>query len=205
LGGWAPGAQPAKLPDGIAAFLPANSRIVMQVHYHPNGRRAPDRSSFGLYFAAPESVSKRLVTIPVVNTTFTIPPGATAHEVKASLPILPFLTGKAILVAPHMHLLGTKISMDLVLRDGTRTPLVHIDQWDFKWQGFYMFREAVTLPAGATVQLSAVYDNSGNNPNNPNNPLKPVRWGEGTDDEMCLGFLGMVFDNENLIPLSNRR
>jgi hypothetical protein len=32
--------------------------------------------------------------------------------------------------------------------------------------------------------------------------LQPVRWGEGTNDEMCLGFLGVVFDNENLLPFS---
>ena len=34
-------------------------------------------------------------------------------------------------------------------------------------------------------------------------PPPPRADGEGTDDEMCLGFIGMVFDNENL-PLRAR-
>jgi hypothetical protein len=201
LGGWAPGAQPTRLQDGIAVLLPAKARIVMQVHYHPGGKVAPDQTSFGLYYAPRDVVQQRLVNIPIVNTTFTIPPGANAYEVKASFPILPFLTGKAILVAPHMHLLGKQIRLDLQLRDGTRQPLILIDNWDFNWQGFYTFQEPVTLPSGASVQLSAIYDNSENNPRNPNSPLKAVRWGEGTEDEMCLGFLGVVFDNESLLPL----
>ena len=29
--------------------------------------------------------------------------------------------------------------------------------------------------------------------------LYPVTWGEGTEDEMCLAFLGVTFDNENLL------
>ena len=33
LGGWAPGARPIMLPDGIAYELAANSRVVLQVHY----------------------------------------------------------------------------------------------------------------------------------------------------------------------------
>jgi hypothetical protein len=44
------------------------------------------------------------------------------------------------------------------------------------------------------VNLRCTYDNSVNNPRNPNNPLKVVRWGEGTEDEMCLAFLGVIFE-----------
>jgi hypothetical protein len=201
LGGWAPGVQPLRLPDGIAGLLPGKARLVMQVHYHPNGKRAPDQTSVGLYYAPPETTQKRLVNIPIINDTFTIPAGASGYTVKASLPVLPFLTGKAITIAPHMHLIGRQIRMDLVARDGTKTPLINIDNWDFNWQGFYTFEQPVTLPSGATLQLSAVYDNSENNPRNPNSPVKAVRWGEGTNDEMCIGFLGVVFDNENLLPL----
>src|SRR5439155_24042070 len=96
---------------------------------------------------------------------------------------------------------GQQIRMDLQYRDGSTKPLIFIDNWDFNWQGFYTFQEPMVLPSGATVKLSATYDNSENNPRNPNNPLKAVGWGEGTEDEMCLGFLGVIFDNENLLGL----
>jgi hypothetical protein len=208
IGGWAPGMRTRHLPDGVGIRLPARSRIVMQVHYHPNGRirpDRPDRTQIGLYFRPNEQVKQRLVYVPVVNTTFEIPPGAETHQVQASFPILPFLVGKAINVAPHMHLLGKRVQMEIQELDGTRRPLVTINDWDFNWQNVYTFVEPIRVPAASTIRLSCTFDNSEKNPRNPNNPLKAVRWGEGTEDEMCLGFVGMVFDLENLLPFNVRR
>ena len=59
---------------------------------------------------------------------------------------------------------------------------------------------APIIAAGTNVKLSCRYDNTENNPRNPSNPLKAVRWGEGTEDEMCIAFLGVTFDRENLLP-----
>ena len=50
LSGWAPGQMPRYLPEGTGYFLPRNADIVMQVHYHRNGRLEKDRTSVGLYF-----------------------------------------------------------------------------------------------------------------------------------------------------------
>jgi hypothetical protein len=49
--------------------------------------------------------------------------------------------------------------------------------------------------------MTCTYDNSAQNPRNPSNPPKVVRWGEGTEDEMCVAFLGVTFKNENLLSL----
>ncbi|MGH9659615.1 MAG: redoxin domain-containing protein, partial [Bryobacteraceae bacterium] len=204
LGGWAPGSRTRQLPEGIGVLLPKNARIVMQVHYHPAGRIAPDQTRVGLYFAPQGSVNKRLVQIPLVNTTFVIPPGDPNHEVTAAQLVFPFLTGKAITIAPHMHLLGRKIKVEIETNTGQRSPMIYIDNWDFNWQGFYTFVEPVTLPSGAIVRVIAHYDNTENNPKNPNKPLVPVRWGEGTNDEMCLAFIGVVFDNESLFGTQGR-
>jgi len=51
------------------------------------------------------------------------------------------------------------------------------------------------------VRVTAIYDNSDGNPKNPNNPIVPVGWGERTTDEMCLAFVGVIFDNEAFLPL----
>ena len=74
LGGWAPGARPAVLPDDVAISLPANSRVVLQVHYHPHGvATMPDQTQIGIYFA--KKKPKQLVYIlPLINQNFTIPP-----------------------------------------------------------------------------------------------------------------------------------
>jgi hypothetical protein len=47
--------------------------------------------------------------------------------------------------------------------------------------------------------MTCKYDNSDQNPRNPSNPPKVVRWGENTEDEMCVNFVGVIFENERLI------
>jgi hypothetical protein len=84
------------------------------------------------------------------------------------------------------------------LPDGTQRCLVEVPDWDFHWQRSYEFREPVALPFGSRVDLTARYDNSTDNPQNPNNPPREVRWGEATTDEMCIAFLGVTVDAENL-------
>ena len=51
LGGWAPGNEPARLPDGIGRPLPAGADVILQVHYHLGGKPETDRSRIGLYLA----------------------------------------------------------------------------------------------------------------------------------------------------------
>ena len=70
------------------------------------------------------------------------------------------------------------------LPDGTEIPLLRIDEWDFNWQGQYLYREPVILPKGTRIDVVIAYDNSADNPNNPRNPPQTVRWGEESFDEM---------------------
>jgi hypothetical protein len=123
--------------------------------------------------------------------------------VRAALPVPPLLDMKLIQIMPHMHLLGRNIRADLEVRAGSQS-LIRIDDWDFNWQNFYTYREPVSVPAFSTVRLTCTFDNSADNPRNPSNPLRTVGWGEGTEDEMCLAFLGVTFDRENLLPFSQR-
>jgi hypothetical protein len=194
LGGWAPGARPAHLPDGIAMSLPARSRVVMQVHYHPHhGMTGPDQTEIGVYFAT-APVQRLLRVVPIINNTFVIPAGAKQHPVTAQLDLPFFATGKAWWVAPHMHLLGKKMRVEVRSPSGQQSCLVNIDDWDFNWQGAYLFQDPVSISGGSSLQVTAEYDNSSTNPRNPNTPPKDVTWGEETTDEMCLAFVGMTFD-----------
>jgi hypothetical protein len=196
LGGWAPGARPSPLPSGVAMLLPSKARIVMQVHYYTRSGVSPDQTRVGLYFSK-DKVQKRLIWLPVLQTRMEIPPGAESHEVKAEYLIPPLLDSHVVNIFPHMHLLGTKISAEIV-RGGQVTPLILIDKWDFNWQGPYSYVEPVAAPALSRLRLTCTYNNSESNPRNPSNPLKTVRWGEGTEDEMCLAFMGLTWDRDNL-------
>ena len=194
LGGWAPGNLPHFLPDGIGRKLPAGSDLVMQVHYHSDGKPEEDITQVGIYFAK-KPVTRPYRIIPVAVPKLQITPGDANYTVSQTYPVP--VDATIYQVTPHMHLLGRKIAMTATLPDGKEIPLVQIDDWDFKWQDSYTYKEPVHLPKGSKVTLTATYDNSTANPRNPNSPPKPVTWGEATTDEMCIGFLGFTADNED--------
>ncbi len=204
LGSWVPGARVQRLDPGLGFLLKANARVVVQVHYHPSGRASTDQTSLGFYLAPDGSVQHRMLAIPVVNTDFTIPANAPAYPVAAMLPIPSIgfpLTGKIVQVGPHMHLLGRQIAIDLTHADQSVTPLIAIDDWDFNWQSMYTLTDQMPFKSGDTVRVSSVFDNSDGNPKNPNNPIVDVSWGEGTTDEMVVGYVGIILDQESLSQL----
>ncbi len=204
LGGWAPGVRAAPLPDGIGVAVPKSARIIMQVHYFAEGKPGVDQTRVGLYFST-KPIERRLIYVPLINDSFRIPPGEKGYEVTARYTVPLFLDAHLINIGPHMHLLGQEIKVEAdIPRKGTEK-LVYVDKWDFNWQNFYTYVDQIALPAFTNVRLSCQYDNTADNPRNPSNPLREVGWGEGTQDEMCLVFLGVTFDRENLLPFQVRR
>jgi hypothetical protein len=197
LGGWAPGYRAVAFPEQIGLGLPADSRIVLQVHYHVHGGHAhPDRTELGVYFARVRP-QQRLRILPLINDTFEIPAGDPHHRVTATFNNALF-SARLWAIAPHMHLLGRSMKVEAFDITGNSTCLINIDDWDFNWQALYRYEQPVPIPAFSTVVLTAYYDNSSANPRNPNNPPKPVRWGEATTDEMCIAFLAVTIDGDFL-------
>jgi hypothetical protein len=194
LGGWTPGSRPWAMPEGVGIRLPPGARVVVQMHYH-NARLTPetDRSELRLY-AATAPVTKHLQFMRVGQFSLTIPAGAARHEIEGAAFV--YRPMSLIAIHPHMHLLGREMKVWARLADGSRRPLIHIDDWDFHWQGFYFYRTPVALPVGAWIEMMAAWDNSADNPRNPNQPPKRVYWGERTVDEMGHAAVLFTFDDE---------
>ncbi|GEM47282.1 monooxygenase [Deinococcus cellulosilyticus] len=83
----------------------------------------------------------------------------------------------------HMHTLGARASLVLNPDTPHEMTLLEIPHWDFHWQGDYWYQNPIPLKKGDTVRIECVWDAS-----RAQNP-KYVVWGEGTEDEMCLGSL----------------
>ena len=197
LGGWAPGARPALLPETVAYSLPARTNVVLQVHYHPHqSAPKPDVTRIGIYFAK-KKPSKTIFILPLVNQKFVLaandPDAVVRQSFTSPLPVHLWM------IAPHMHLLGRSMNVQAKLPAGETKCLIDIRDWDFNWQGTYGYNQPLAFPTGTTVSLEAHYDNSANNARNPNSPPRDVRWGEQTTDEMCIAFLGVTIDSENLV------
>ena len=57
-------------------------------------------------------------------------------------------TSTIVSVYPHMHLLGTKIKVEAKLADGTTACMIDVPQYDFNWQGQYVYTTPLHLARG---------------------------------------------------------
>lgn len=201
IGGWTPGLRGFKLPEGTGYFMPKGSDIVVQMHYHRNGKQEKDRTKIGLYFAKNEKVLKRLniLVVPgLVSPTKdfekfeTIPAGEAKFVVRGRVVTEQDCTIYSIL--PHMHQLGKNVKVTMTPPGGKERMLVNIPDWDYNWQESYFFKEPIAVKTGTVFEVTATFDNSANNPNNPFNPPRLVKKGDQTNDEMLFGFIRATAD-----------
>ncbi len=198
LGGWAPGNVAHHLPDGYGYFLPKGSDIIIQTHYHRDGRVEQDRTSIGLYFAK-DGNTKRWKGMVLPGRFLFIPPNNDHYRVKGGLEVLQEC--KLYSVMPHMHMLGREIKVTLTPPDGKPMTLVAIKDWEYNWQETYFFKEPIIIKPGTRLEVDAIYDNSDKNPNNPFSPPRIVKFGEQTTDEMCYVFFGATSDTPGRINI----
>ena len=100
-------------------------------------------------------------------------------------------------LAPHMHLHGQSIKVSMTPTNGAPQTLIDIPAWDFHWQQFYFFEQAIPLARYASIELSCTFDNrAASQPRINGQPTEPktLTWGEGTLEEMCLNFFYISFD-----------
>ena len=201
LGGWAPGATPANAPEGVASTIKKGADLVLQIHYHLDGKPEQDQSTVGLTFAK-EAPAKGLTLFVLGNQRIDIPAGDSSYVVKAS-GVLP-MDVQAIAIFPHAHYLCKDMKVDAHLPDGSVIPLIWIKDWDFNWQGAYRYTSAVKLPAGTRLEMQYTYDNSAANPHNPSDPPREVKFGEETTNEMGFAFVSVTLDSPADVPAFKR-
>jgi peroxiredoxin len=185
LGAFAPGLRPESLPEGMARYVPAGSKLVFQLHYTPNGSPQQDRSYCGFAFADAGAVKKEVRVTSAVNAVFQIPPGESDFDVKSRF----VFTDDALLLTmmPHMHLRGKAFRYEATYPDGNTEVLLDVPRYDFGWQTNYRLSEPKLMPRGTRIDCYAVFDNSADNLNNPD-PKAAVRFGDQTWEEMMIGF-----------------
>jgi hypothetical protein len=193
LSGWAPGQMARWLPEGTGFYLPKDSDVIMQLHYHRDGKLEKDKTSVGLYFARkPVMEPWKGMIIPGVFEK--IPAGNDHFEVNGGITLQQDCILRSVM--PHMHMLGNQISVTLEPPEGPTQTLLTIKDWDYNWQETYFLKEPIALKKGTHLTVHAAYDNSDKNPLNPFNPPKDVTWGEQTTNEMCFVFLGATSDSK---------
>lgn len=196
---WAPGAgatdvagAPTALPEGTAIHLAEGSRLVMQVHYSLENLQPAmtDKTRIEMWFANDEP-RRQAVWVPLLKYDFRVPAGAGPDDPRATARAeidMPFpLT--VLGVAPHMHLRGRSARVEALGPSASSTCLLDVPRWDFHHQEAYWLAQGVRIDRAS---LTCKWDNRAESQplgNGRRRPTKELRWGEGTDDEMCLAFL----------------
>jgi hypothetical protein len=193
--GYTPGSSVIRFPAGIGKRLPAQADIVIQVHYAPSPTSDSDQSTLNFFYT--QGATNRQATTYAASpydfiggaSSFVIPPNTqpkftATRTVPAAISLMS--------IYPHAHLLGKSWKCYAITLQKDTIPLIKIDDWDFNWQGAYVFPRFIKIPVGAKIYVEGVYDNTTSNPRNPNNPPKSVTWGESTTDEMFLCYITYV-------------
>jgi hypothetical protein len=192
---WNAGHEPSYLPKEIGLCLPRKSDVILQIHYHPSGKREIDRTRVGVYFSR-EPVKQVLHWNSASNFEFRLEPGKSSIEVVGTWFVPTDV--EVLAVSPHMHLLGRDMRMSVTYPNGRAIDLISIPNWDPAWQNTYYFQKPIPLPKASVVKVVAHFDNSAH-PRNPNKPPKLVTWGHSVNDEMCDGFIAVVKKGQDLV------
>jgi hypothetical protein len=184
---WTPGMAPQFLPDSLVAAWPEETDLILQLHLHPSGKPEVEQSVVGIHLTD-KKPSARLRIEALSYYKIDIPPGAAEYEVRDSRTLEQAVD--VFGVFPHLHLIGRSVRSEATLPDGSKVPLIAINDWDFNWQYYYQYDAPVHLPAGTKIDVRWTYDNSAANLANPSNPPRRVTYGEQTTDEMAF----LIFD-----------
>ncbi len=186
IGGWAVGASPRFLPEGLAHPLPKGADLMIQTHFHPTGKAEREQTTIGIYLT--DKKPERMLTgvqVPAlfgVGAGLDIPAGERNYKIKDSFTLPADI--EVFGAGAHAHYIAKTMHLTATLPSGETKTVLAINDWDFAWQDQYYFEKSFILPKGTKVEVELTYDNSEQNPRNPQSPPKRVQWGEGSFDEM---------------------
>ena len=178
IGVWVPGTDVIRFPKDTGMTMQAGEHIVLEMHYNLNALKGPlpDKSKIQLQFAK-TPVKHQLKLALQVQLALSVPANSTNHDVNHTLNVPNKI--KVWGFMPHMHKFGTKYKVMHQKSDGSKSCLVDISRWDYNWQQTYFFKQPIEMERGEKTFMTCTYDNPTSN---------RLRWGDRTEDEMCLNF-----------------
>lgn len=168
---WAPGVPPTTYGEDTGLKIPANAKLVLQVHYHPTNTSTPDQTKFELKVipGKPSYVAQVILLgnaeddkgpikllagadDPATGPAFVIPANKSDHKesMEVVLPEMisgfPLPTLSIAAAGTHMHWAGVDMKVEIERKNPTpeqpaKECLVGTPKYDFNWQRGYAFDE----------------------------------------------------------------
>lgn len=192
--GWTPGQVAPLVPPDLAWPLEPGSDLVVQLHMQPSGAVEDVLPEIGFYFSD-RPPSRTPTILRIGSQGIDIPPGESKYVIRDAyeLPV----PVQLLAIQPHAHYRAREIRGVATLPDGTSRLVMHIKDWDFRWQHVYRQQTPMQLPKGTRLSMEYTYDNSDHNPRNPERPPARVFWGQRSRDEMGDLWFQLLAGNES--------
>lgn len=184
---WAPGGGATQFPEGTGMRHPGGIPLVVQVHYNTLAGGGTDRTTVDLQ-TVPRGV-RNARFLPLADWDMAVAPRMAHVETSATVSLADYVSVDLPITIygtfPHMHTLGRTLRVDhFASETGTEQCLLEVPRWDFNWQLAYWYATPVTISTLDSLRITCSYDTT--------ERTETVRWGEGTQDEMCLNFFYAV-------------
>jgi hypothetical protein len=139
---WVPGDKLVAAPAGTGFRLPAGSRLRVQIHYRKQwqdeGKVIKDRSTVGLYFAAPPAGRE--------IQSFTIEAGSFG----SALPV----KARVVAVRPSLDRVYGEFTVQAITPSGGKVPLLRLRTPRPEWRRRYWLAQPVEIPAGSRIEVN---------------------------------------------------
>jgi hypothetical protein len=183
-----------------AYLIPANTDIVLSIHYTPIGKAVTDITKVGFVVAKEEPRFQLSMTslkprgkdgwndrerwrIPAGSSNWEAPPKDVLFNMDTELAVLSI----------HMHEHGKDMKYVLMYPDGRVETILIQPHYDFNWQMTYNFEKPIKIPKGTKLRITSHFDNSRAN-KYARDPSRDVFGGEQSWEEMDAPWIGLVLD-----------
>ncbi|MBC7903924.1 MAG: cytochrome c [Gemmatimonadaceae bacterium] len=200
--GWIPGSSGERYPENFGWVMPKRGVIIFTVHF--SAIAANETFDFGVRLRkATQPIQRKIKIISFgsggigekdITPNFILQPDKVS---RFELKMFTRSPQSVMYVWPHMHLLGKTFKAYAIAPNKDTIPLVSIPKWDFRWQELYRMQQLTYIPAGSTMVMEGVYDNTANNPLNPNQPpqlILPTKNMESTKEMFTLLMIYVPYE-----------
>jgi hypothetical protein len=173
-------------PDGAARLIKAGTKINFNLHLHAIGQDTLANVALGLKLYPKGYKPAYIETTEKIGDPkdLDIPPNADNVRFDGYQTLTK--AARVLSFQPHMHNRGKASCMEAIYPGGHKVEMLScVNHYQFAWHLVYLYaeEEQPLLPAGTTLHLISVYDNSAGNKFNPD-PDNLITYGQRTIDEM---------------------
>ncbi len=197
------------VPEGACRKAPANSEVVFDIHYWPNGIDIEDdQVEVGIWLHPDEYDGEHDQTLTLYflqgGRGYDIPPHGTLmtqgfHSFDSPVRIDSW--------QPHGHTRLVAMSIEILRKDGRKEMVSMVSNWSALWHHSHIYEDDVAplLEVGDQLILTGWYDNTANNRFNPD-PDQWVGIGDRTADEMSHAWIAVThLDEEGMEKIKAER